>query len=68
MLFRSLLAAASEHEAYIRGETLARSVDFGGVAATELTAAGGNGAAAANSASAATIEGRELRIALARAA
>jgi isoleucyl-tRNA synthetase len=49
-----LLAAASEHEAYIRGETLARSVAF----------ADGAGDAA----SAATIEGRELRIGLARAA
>src|SRR4051794_3394209 len=49
-----LLAAASEHEDYIRGETLARSVAF----------ADGAGDAA----SAATIEGRELRIGLARAA
>jgi isoleucyl-tRNA synthetase len=47
-----LLAAASEHAAYIRGETLAESLDFG----TD----GGNGPAA-------VIEGRELRIDLARA-
>jgi isoleucyl-tRNA synthetase len=48
-----LLAAASEHAAYIRGETLAESLDFDG--------ADGDGPAA-------VIEGRELRIDLARAA
>ena len=62
-----LLAAASEYEAYIRGETLARSVDFDGVDGASATTAG-NGAGAQGTASAATIEGRELRIGLARAA
>ena len=42
-----LLAAAREHEAYIAGETLATSVDYGADGAGEK----------------ATIEGRELRIA-----
>src|SRR3954463_9119689 len=43
-----LLAAARAHEAYIRGETLARSLDYG----------------ADGDASRALIEGRELRIAV----
>ena len=46
-----LLAAAREHEAYIAGETLATSVDYG---------ADGTGEKA-------TIEGRELRIAVSKA-
>ncbi len=46
-----LLAAAREHEAYIAGETLADSVDYSADGAGEK----------------ATIEGRELRIALSRA-
>jgi isoleucyl-tRNA synthetase len=46
-----LLAAAREHEAYIAGETLATSVDYGADGAGEK----------------ATIEGRELRIAVTRA-
>ena len=46
-----LLAAAREHEGYVSGEVLATSVDYGD----------GDGGAAA------TIEGRELRIGLARA-
>jgi isoleucyl-tRNA synthetase len=46
-----LLAAAREHEAYIAGETLATSVDY---------AANGAGEKA-------TIEGRELRIAVSKA-
>ena len=45
-----LLAAAREHEAYIAGETLADSVDYSGDGAGEK----------------ATIEGRELRIAVSR--
>ena len=48
-----LLAAASEHEATIAGETLARSLSTGG---------------ADGAASEATVEGRTLRIALRRAA
>ncbi len=48
-----LLAAAGEHADYIRAETLAESLDFGGT--------DGDGPAA-------VIEGRELRIDLARAA
>jgi isoleucyl-tRNA synthetase len=46
-----LLAAAREHEAYIAGETLATSVDYGADGAGER----------------ATIEGRELRIAVSKA-
>jgi isoleucyl-tRNA synthetase len=46
-----LLAAAREHEAYIAGETLATSVDYGADGAGEK----------------ATIEGRELRIAVSKA-
>jgi isoleucyl-tRNA synthetase len=46
-----LLAAAREHEAYIAGETLATSVDYGAEGAGEK----------------ATIEGRELRIAVSKA-
>src|SRR6266545_3144037 len=46
-----LLAAAREHESYIAGETLATSVDYGADGAGEK----------------ATIEGRELRIALSKA-
>jgi isoleucyl-tRNA synthetase len=46
-----LLEAAREHETYIAGETLATSVDYGADGAGER----------------ATIEGRELRIALSRA-
>jgi isoleucyl-tRNA synthetase len=46
-----LLAAAREHEAYIAGETLATSVGYGADGAGEK----------------ATIEGRELRIALSKA-
>jgi isoleucyl-tRNA synthetase len=46
-----LLAAAREHEAYIAGETLANSVDYGADGAGEK----------------ATIEGRELRIAVSKA-
>ena len=46
-----LLAAAREHEAYIAGETLATSVDYGANGAGEK----------------ATIEGRELRIAVSKA-
>jgi isoleucyl-tRNA synthetase len=46
-----LLDAAREHESYIAGETLATSVDYGADGAGER----------------ATIEGRELRIALSKA-
>ena len=46
-----LLSAAREHEAYIAGETLATSVDYGADGAGEK----------------ATIEGRELRIAVSKA-
>jgi isoleucyl-tRNA synthetase len=46
-----LLAAAREHEAYIAGETLATSVDYGADGAGEK----------------ATIEGRELRITVSKA-
>jgi isoleucyl-tRNA synthetase len=46
-----LLAAAREHESYIAGETLATSVDYGADGAGEK----------------ATIEGRELRIAVSKA-
>jgi isoleucyl-tRNA synthetase len=46
-----LLAAAREHESYIAGETLATSVGYGADGAGEK----------------ATIEGRELRIALSKA-
>jgi isoleucyl-tRNA synthetase len=45
-----LLAAAREHEGYVAGETLARSVDYSGADGDR-----------------ATIEGRELRIAVSRA-
>ena len=48
---KELLAAAREHEAYIAGETLADTVDYGADGAGER----------------ATIEGRELRIAVNRA-